>query len=57
VQAAPETSDAGRWLEAITYSLLALVGLAALACLLLWRGLHQRRRIADALEILARASP
>ncbi len=55
--AAPETSDAARWLEAITYSLLALVGLAALACLLLWRGLHERRRIADSLESLARTSP
>jgi hypothetical protein len=40
-------------LEAITYALLALVGVAALASLLLWRGLRERRRIADALEALA----
>lgn len=47
--AAPERKDAdsARWLEAITYALLALVGLAALACLLLWRGLG---RIARTLE-------
>ena len=53
----PPDQDPDRWLEAITYALLALAGLAALACLLLWRGLHQRRRIAEALERLARASP
>ena len=37
------------WLEAIFYALLALVGLAALAVLLLWRSLMQWRRSADAL--------
>jgi hypothetical protein len=47
----PETNDGDRWLEAITYALLALVGLAALACLVLWRGL---RRIASG---VARPSP
>jgi hypothetical protein len=41
------------WLEAITYALFALVGLAALATLLLWRSLQQWRRSADALEALA----
>ena len=49
--APPEATDPDRWLEAITYALLALAGLAALACLLLWRGL---RRIA---EEVARARP
>ena len=48
---AVEPPDRDRWLEAITYALLALAGLAALGCLLLWRGL---RRIADE---VARASP
>jgi hypothetical protein len=48
---APEPADRDRWLEAITYALLALAGIAALACLLLWRGL---RRIADE---VARARP
>jgi hypothetical protein len=48
---APEPTDPDRWLEAITYALLAIAGLAALACLLLWRGL---RRIADE---VARARP
>ena len=48
----PEEEDAERWLEAITYALLALVGLAALATLILWRSLKERRRIADALEAL-----
>lgn len=38
------------WLEAITYALIALVGIAALATLVLWRGVQERRRIADALE-------
>jgi hypothetical protein len=51
--APPERPDPARWLEAITYALLALVGLSALATLLLWRGLRERRRIADALEILS----
>lgn len=41
------------WLEAITYALLALAGIAALATLLLWRALIQWRRSADALEALA----
>ena len=51
--AEPERLDPGRWLEAITYALLALVGIAALATLILWRMLHQRRRIADALEAIS----
>lgn len=50
-QEPPHPSD---WLEAITYALFALAGLAALAALLLWRALHQWRRSADALEALAR---
>jgi hypothetical protein len=45
-----EPVDPARWLEAITYALLALAGLAVLGCLLLWRLLHQQRRIADALS-------
>lgn len=49
----PPAPDAARWLEAITYALLALVGLTALASLLLWRSLRERRRIADALEEIA----
>ncbi len=54
----PRASDIELWLEAITYALLALVGLAALATLILWRTLKQRGRIADALEQLAaRAGP
>jgi hypothetical protein len=48
--AQPEPADSARWLEAITYALLALAGLAVLGCLLLWRLLHQQRRIADALS-------
>lgn len=50
---ADEADDPVRWLEAITYALLALAGIAALATVILWRGLHERRRIADALEILS----
>ncbi len=49
----PEPADPTRWLEAITYALLALAGLAALGCLLLWRMLHQQRRSAEALEAIA----
>lgn len=49
-------ADPERWLEAITYALLALVGLSALGTLIMWRGLKERRRIADALEIIS-ASP
>ena len=45
--------DPALWLEAITYALLALVGLAALAAMLLWRGVRERRRMADALELIA----
>ena len=51
--APPDRAGPERWLEAITYALLALVGLAALLALLLWRGLGTRRRIAEALEELA----
>lgn len=50
VSAAPERADVARWLEAITYALLALAGLMALAVLLLWRMLAAWRRVADALE-------
>ena len=46
--AAPERTS--RWLEAIAYALLALAGLLGLAILLLWRGLRQLRRLADAAE-------
>lgn len=55
--AGPEPVDPAEWLEAITYALLALVGIAALATLILWRMLHHRRRIADALEAISRAAP
>ena len=57
--AAPKPLDPAEWLEAITYALLALVGIATLATLILWRMLHQRRRIADALDAIAfsRAAP
>jgi hypothetical protein len=51
--AAEATDEAAEWLEAITYALMALVGIAALAVLLLWRGLAERRRLADAIELLA----
>ena len=53
VPAAPKPIEPAQWLEAITYALFALVGLAALATLLLWRSLRQWRRSADALEALA----
>jgi hypothetical protein len=53
----PEPAQSAEWLEAITYALLALVGIAALATSILWRMLHQRRRVADALEALSRALP
>ena len=52
--AAKPAANAADWLEAITYSLFALIGLAALAILLLWRALGHWRRIADALESLGR---
>ena len=55
--AEPGPIDPAEWLEAITYALLALVGISALATLILWRMLHQRRRIADALEAISRAAP
>jgi hypothetical protein len=53
--AEPPPVDPARWLETISYALLALAGLAALACMLLWRGLRQQRRIADALEAISLA--
>ncbi len=53
----PEPVDPAEWLEAITYALLALAGIAALATMILWRMLHQGRRIADALEALSRPAP
>ncbi len=46
-------ADAARWLEAITYGLLALVGIGLLVTVLLWRALGHWRRSADALEVLA----
>jgi hypothetical protein len=55
VPAPPEDNDVERWLEAITYALMALVGLLAIATLVLWRSLRERRRIADALEALSLA--
>ena len=55
--AARQPVDPAEWLEAITYALLALVGIAAFATILLWRMLHQRRRIADALEAISAALP
>lgn len=55
--APPGQPEAHRWLEAITYALLALVGIAALATFLLWRGLRDRRRIADALESISLPQP
>lgn len=48
--AAPERAPAERWLEAIFYALLALAGTAALVTLMLWRGILQVRRVADAAE-------
>ena len=45
--------DAARWLESITYALIALVGLVALGLALFWRALHHWRRSADALEAAA----
>jgi small neutral amino acid transporter SnatA (MarC family) len=54
VAPAPEKPvDPADWLETIAYALLALVGIAALASLLLWRSLIQWRRSADALEAMA----
>jgi hypothetical protein len=53
--APPEPVDPARWLETISYALLALAGLAAFGCLLLWRGVRQQRRIADALEAISAA--
>ncbi len=53
VQAPEEPNEAGPWLEAITYALLAIAGLVALGVILLWRALGHWRRSADALEMLA----
>lgn len=51
---APEKPfDPARWLEAITYALIAIAGLAAFGVILLWRALGHWRRSADALELLA----
>jgi hypothetical protein len=36
-----------RWLEAITYALIALAGVAALGLILLWRGVRALERLAD----------
>jgi hypothetical protein len=51
---APKEDGAERWLESITYILLALAGIAAFATILFWRALGHWRRSADALEVLAR---
>ena len=54
--AAPKPTPAATaadWLEAITYALLALVGLGVAGILLLWRSLLHWRRSAEALEALA----
>ena len=48
-----EPVDPARWLEAITYALLALVGAFVFAIVLLWRALGHWRRSADALEAIA----
>lgn len=53
---APKTGHPERWLESITYILLALAGIAAFATILFWRGLSHWRRSADALELLASRS-
>ena len=52
-----EPVDPARWLEAITYALLALVGAGIFAIILLWRALGHWRRSADALEEIARRGP
>jgi len=51
--APPEEPKPEDWLETIAYALLALVGLAALGTLFLWRGAREHRRLAEALEALA----
>ncbi len=53
VPAPPPPVDPARWLEAITYALLALAGIAAFMAVLLLRALGHWRRSADALEIIA----
>jgi hypothetical protein len=50
---APKPDPLERWLESITYILLALAGIAAFATILFWRALGHWRRSADALEALA----
>jgi hypothetical protein len=50
---APREEGAERWLESITYILLALAGIAAFGTILLWRALGHWRRSADALEAIA----
>ena len=52
-----QASTAADWLEAITYALLALVGLAVVGIVLLWRAAHHWRRCADAVEMLAVRGP
>ena len=44
---AGDRADAARWLEAITYALVALAGIAALALILLWRGVRAVERLED----------
>ena len=52
-----EPIDPARWLEAITYALLALVGVLVFLTILLVRALGHWRRSADALEAIARSRP
>jgi hypothetical protein len=52
-----EDEDVERWLEAITYALMALVGLLAISTIILWRSLRERRRIADSLEAFSSSQP
>lgn len=51
---APKPYQPERWLESITYILLAIAGILAFATILFWRALVHWRRSADALEAIAR---
>ena len=49
--APPSTGDkVARWLEAIAYALLALVGIGALAILMLWSMVRELRRIGESVR-------
>ncbi|HYG46372.1 MAG TPA: hypothetical protein VD846_00380 [Allosphingosinicella sp.] len=43
----PKEDRQGKWLEAIAYALLALVGIAAIGVLMLWRAVRELGRLAD----------